>query len=233
LIFSALIVSTLVILARFVCTYPATYLLTRLGFWIRRADPVPTWQRVFAVSFTGVRGVVSLAAALAPPLAMADGRPFPDRDLILFLTFSVILVTLVRQGLLLPWVMRALGLIATGRREHDTARAEEFGARQRAIEAALKTLDRLSREGRFAAEVVEGIRAQYQDRLRLTRYSSDGDAHHRELSEVYDEIELALIGTERNELDQLFRKGMLNGEARRRIERELDLREAHIINHRL
>src|SRR4029077_20303218 len=104
LIFSALIVSTLVILARFVWTYPAAYLLARLGVWIQRADPVPTWQRAFAVSFTGVRGIVSLAWALALPLAVADGGPFPDRDLILFLTFSVILVTVVGQGLLLPWV---------------------------------------------------------------------------------------------------------------------------------
>ncbi len=156
LIFSALVVSTLVILARFVWTYPVAYLLTRLGFWIRHADPVPTWQRVFAVSFTGVRGIVSLAAALGLPLAVAGGGPFPDRDLILFLTFSVILVTLVGQGLLLPWVMRALGLIETGRREHDTARAEEYRARQCAIEAALGRLDQLSREGRFAAEVIEG-----------------------------------------------------------------------------
>jgi Na+/H+ antiporter len=232
LVFSALIVSALVILARFVWTYPAAYLLTRLGFGIRRADPVPTWQRAFAVSFTGVRGIVSLAAALALPLAVADGRPFPDRDLILVLTFSVILVTLVGQGLLLPWVMRAVGLIETGRHEHDTARAEESHARQRAIEAALDRLDRLSREGRFAAEAVEGIHAQYQDRLRTARHSSDGDTRNREFSKVHNEIELVLIGTERNEIDQLFRKGMLNGEARRRIERELDLREADLLNRR-
>jgi hypothetical protein len=71
-------------------------------------------------------------------------------------------VTLVRQSLLLPWLMRALGVIETGRHEHDTARAEEYLARQRAIKATLERLDRLSQEGRFAAEVLEGIRAQYQ-----------------------------------------------------------------------
>jgi monovalent cation/hydrogen antiporter len=128
--------------------------------------------------------------------------------------------------------MRALGLIEIGRHEHDAARTEEYHARKRAIEAALDRLDRLSREGRFATEVVEGIRAEYEDRLRVTQHSSDGDTRNRELSEVHDEIELALIGTERNEIDQLFRKGMLNGEARRRIERALDLREADLLNRR-
>ena len=232
LIFSALIVSTVVILARFVWTYPAAYLLTRLGSRTRHAAPVPPWQWVFAVSFTGVRGIVSLAAALGLPLAVAGGGPFPHRDLILLLTFTVILVTLVGQGLLLPWVMRALGVIETGRHEQDTARAEECHARQRAIEAALERLDRLSREGRFAAEALEGIRAQYQDRLRVIRHGSDADTRQREFSEVHDEIELVLIGTERNEIDQLFRKGSLNGEARRHIERDFDLREAQLLNER-
>ena len=90
----------------------------------------------------------------------------------------------------------------------------------------------MSREGCFGAEIIDGIRTEYQDRLRVIRHSSDSDARHRELSEVHDEIELALIGTERNEIDQLFRKGLLNGEARRRIERELDLREAQLLNDR-
>ena len=97
LVFSALVVSTVLILARFVWSYPTAYLSARLNFWGRRADPAPTWQAVFAVSVTGIRGIVSLAAALALPLAVAGGGPFPDRDLILFLTFSVILVTLVGQ----------------------------------------------------------------------------------------------------------------------------------------
>jgi monovalent cation/hydrogen antiporter len=133
---------------------------------------------------------------------------------------------------MLPPVIQALGLVNTGRHEHDAARAEEYRARQRAIEAALDRLDGLSREGRFAAEVIEGIRAEHQDRLRTTRHGSDADASHRELSEVHDQIELELIVAERHEIYQLFRKGMLNDAARRHIERELDLREAQILNHR-
>ena len=92
------------------------------------------------------------------------------------------------------------------RMRHSTRmffRAEEYDARQRAIKAALERLDQLSQECRFWTEVVEGLRAQYQD-----RHSGDSDTRHRELGEVHDEIELALIETERNEIDQLFRKGM-------------------------
>src|SRR5260221_3664380 len=100
---SAAVVSGVVIVARFVWMYPATYLPRWLFPSIRRRDPSPPWQTPFMLAFTGVRGIVSLAAALAIPFTTADGRPFPGRDLILFLTFSVILVTLVGQGLMLPW----------------------------------------------------------------------------------------------------------------------------------
>jgi CPA1 family monovalent cation:H+ antiporter len=90
--------------------YPATYLPRWLFPAIRRKDPSPPWEVPFVLAFTGVRGIVSLAAALAIPFTIANGQTFPDRALIFFLTFSVILVTLVGQGLMLPSVIRALGL---------------------------------------------------------------------------------------------------------------------------
>jgi monovalent cation/hydrogen antiporter len=229
---SALVVSGVVIVARFVWSYPAVYLPRWLVPRIRRRDPSPPWQWVFALSFTGVRGIVSLAAALAIPFAVADGTPFPGRDLILFLTFSVILVTLVGQGLMLPWVIRALGLANTGRRETHADRVEEYSARQRAIEAAIKRLDQLAAERGFAADAVDPIRARHHDRLRHTRHSSDGDGGHRKLTELDDEIELLLIAAERREINELFRDGKLKDESRRHIERELDLREAQVLNQR-
>src|SRR5262249_35344755 len=102
LIVAAALISAVVIFARFVWVFPATYLPRWLSKRVRHHDPSPPWQWAFAISFTGVRGIVSLAAALAIPLATTAGQPFPDRDLILLLTFSVILVTLVGLGLLLP-----------------------------------------------------------------------------------------------------------------------------------
>ena len=143
LLLSAAVISAVVIGARFVWIYPATYIPRWLWPRLRRRDPSPPWQWVFALAFTGVRGVVSLAAALAIPFATYGGQPFPDRDLILFLTFSVILVTLVGQGLLLPSVIRALGLARAGRREHHEDRIEEHRARQKAIEAVIERLDQL------------------------------------------------------------------------------------------
>src|SRR6202034_96323 len=94
-----------VVVARFIWVYPAIYLPRWLSPALKRRDPLPPWQWTFLLAFVGVRGVVSLAAALAIPLTTAAGAPFPDRDLILFVTFGVIVVTLIGQGSLLPRVV--------------------------------------------------------------------------------------------------------------------------------
>ncbi|MDB5308442.1 MAG: nhaK [Gemmataceae bacterium] len=106
-------VSVVVILARLVWVFPGAY----LPRWLDRKvlgipSPYPSWRGVFVVGWTGMRGVVSLAAALALPLTTADGKPFPGRDLIQFVTFWVIFATLVGQGLTLPLVIRWLGVTA-------------------------------------------------------------------------------------------------------------------------
>jgi Na+/H+ antiporter len=227
---SVAVVGAAVIVTRFVWIYPATYLPRWLFPAVRRKDPSPPWQWPFILGFTGVRGIVSLAAALAIPFATNGGQPFPDRDLILFLTFSVILVTLVGQGLMLPSVIRALGLAHAGRRERHADRAEEHDARRQAIAAAMERLDRLRAERDLSEELVHPLRARHRDRLRHVEHGSDGDDRHRKLTELHDEIELELIAAERAHINELFRSGKLNDEARRRIERDLDLREAHLAN---
>jgi Na+/H+ antiporter len=232
LAFSAAVVSAVVIVARFVWIYPATYLPRWLSPRMRRKDPSPPWQWPFVLAFTGVRGIVSLAAALAIPFATADGQPFPYRDLILFLTFSVIVVTLIGQGLMLPAVIRALGLANTGRRERRADRAEERDARREAIEAALAQLERLTAERNLSEDAVRPLRAHLRDRLRHAEHHGDGDDSPRKVAELRDELELELIEAERTRINDLFRSGDLTDETRRRIERELDLREAQIANHR-
>ncbi len=232
LVIPAVVVSVVVIVTRFVWIYPATYLPRWIFPEIRRKDPSPPWQWPFALAFTGVRGIVSLAAALAIPFVTAKGEPFPDRDLILFLTFSVILVTLVGQGLILPAVIRALGLARAGRREHHTERAEEYKARREAIEAASERLDLLVVERALSEEIVRPLRTYHNDRLKQIELRSAIHDGYRRLAELHDEIELALIAAERQRTNELFREGKLTDEARRRIERELDLREAHSANQR-
>src|SRR6476646_3345808 len=157
---SAAVISAVVIAARFVWVFPTAYLPRWLLPPVRRKDPAPPWQWPFAVAFTGIRGIVSIAAALAIPLTTMSGAPFPHRDLILLLTFSVILVTLVGQGLLFPWVIRALGLAQAGHREHVDDRREEAGARRQAIEAAIARLDQLAAECQLPAEIVAPLRAR-------------------------------------------------------------------------
>ena len=227
---SATVVSAVVIVARFVWMYPATYLPRWLIPAVRRKDPSPPWQWPFVVAFTGVRGIVSLAAALAIPFTTASGEPFPQRDLILFLTFSVILVTLVGQGLLLPAVIRWLGLAHAGRRERHADRVEEFAARRQAIEAAIERLDQLARDaisrmtsfGRSAR-----ITATASD---MSNTEATATIAIESSSSVNDEIEFLLIDAERQSINDLYRRGKLKDEARRRIERELDLRDAHLAN---
>jgi monovalent cation/hydrogen antiporter len=228
---SAAVVCAVVIVARFVWMYPATYLPRWLIPAVARKDPSPPWQWPFALAFTGVRGMVSLAAALAIPLTIESGEPFPDRDLILFLTFAVILVTLVGQGLLLPAVIRALGLAHAGRREHRADMAEEFAARRLAIDAAIERLDELEAERGLSPDIVHPLRARHRDRLKHIGDRSDGA--HKELIELHDEIEYLLIAAERRRINDLYRQGKLKDEARRRIERELDLRDAHLANLRV
>jgi monovalent cation/hydrogen antiporter len=142
----------------------------------------------------------------------------------------VILVTLVGQGLMLPWVIRTLGLALAGRRERHVDRDEEHKARRQAIEAAIERLDQLRTERHLSENAVRSLRAHQRDRLKHIEHRNDGDDGHGKLTQLHDEIELQLIAAERQQINDLFRSGKLKDEARRRIERELDLREAQLVN---
>jgi CPA1 family monovalent cation:H+ antiporter len=232
LVTSSLVVCLVIIVARFVWVYPATYLPRWLSAALARRDPAPSWRFVFVLAFTGVRGVVSLAAALAIPLATTTGEPFPERDLILFLTFVVILVTLVGQGLMLPFVIRWLGLANAGELEHAEDRREEFAARREAVETSLARIAELEKERRLELDVLERLRARHNDRLQRVAHRGEVDGDHRAAQELHDRIEFELIETERQRINDLYRRGELKDDARRRIERELDLREAQLVSWR-
>jgi NhaP-type Na+/H+ or K+/H+ antiporter len=230
LLYDAALVCGVVIATRFIWMYPATYLPRWLFPAIRRADPYPPWTFPFALAFTGVRGIVSLAAALAIPFATADGAPFPERNLILFLTFSVIIVTLVGQGLLLPSVIRALGLAHTGMRERTDDKNEELEARRLAISGTIDHLEKLIAKRTLPEEIAGPLRDHHRGRLRDVSQRRDGDAAHEAANELNDEIELLLLEAERNRVNDLYRDGKLHDQGRRRIERDLDLRQARIVN---
>src|SRR6202040_3425254 len=199
---ATVLTTAIAIVARFVWVFPATYLPRWLSAALARRDPAPNWKTPFMLAFTGVRGIVSLAAALAIPFTTVNGQPFPDRDLILFLTFAVILATLVGQGLMLPAVIRALGLAHIGHRERHTDRAEEYQARREAIAAATERLGQLTAERQLSEDVVRPLLAQQRDRLKQFELRTEGP---RQLPELHDEIELLLIVAERERINELFR----------------------------
>ena len=228
---SAAVVTVVVILTRFVWMFPATYLPRWLFPRIARQDPSPPWQWPFVLAFTGVRGIVSLAAALAIPLTLDDGQPFPHRDLILFLTFSVILVTLVGQGLSLPAVIRMLGLAKAGERELQIDRTEQLQARRQAINSAIERLERLAAERALPEDLVERVRVRHRERLKHFEGSPEPERGDPDLTGPSDEIELLLLAAERERINELYRQGTLKDEARRRLEHELDLREADLAGH--
>jgi monovalent cation/hydrogen antiporter len=225
LVVAIAVVTAIAIVARFIWVFPATYLPRWLSPALRKRDPSPPWTWTFVIAFTGVRGVVSLAAALAIPLTLANGAPFPHRDLILFITFGVIIVTLVGLGLLLPLVIRWLKLGQYRETEEQQEYARELTARHEAMEAALRQVEEDARARGLSDDLLALARARHETR---------SQQFPRTVDEGWDaamlgaRVRMDLITAEREHIYQLLRDGKINDETRRKIERELDLEEASI-----
>jgi len=228
ILFATALVTVIVIVARFAWVYPALYLPRFLNPRLRARDPYPPWQNPFVISFTGVRGAVSLAAALALPFALPSGEDFPYRDLILFVSFGVIFITLVGLGLGLPTVVRWLGVAQAGRDEHIAEHESEIAARREALDAALKSLDAITDDRELSDEVVKVLRARHETRANQLPDSLDPDKHG--VSATGTELTRELISAERKFIHALLRDGKITDETRRRIERDLDLEEASLSN---
>jgi CPA1 family monovalent cation:H+ antiporter len=216
-------VSLAVIGARMAWVFPATYLPRLLWPGLRARDPNPPVRVVLIIGWAGMRGVVSLAAALALPLAMDSGEPFPFRDLLLFLTFAVILATLVGQGLTLPWLIRRLGIGDDGSVEH-----EEVHAREATVAAALERLDGLAGEWPGHLELIDRMRAHFEHAAEHLEHSHE--AEEGELLPDQEQIEhaairQAVLDAQRLSVIDLRDRGVIGDEALRRVERDLDLEE--------
>ena len=222
------VVAVVIIIARFAWVYPATYLPRLLNRRIRERDPAPSWQATFVVGFTGVRGAVSLAAALALPFTLPGGEPFPYRDMILFAAFGVIFITLVGLGLGLPTVVRWLGVAKDGHSEHIAEHEAEIAARREALDAALKSLDAITDDRELSDEVVKLLRSRHEIRANQLPDSLDPNAH--DVTAAGTALTRELIAAERKFIHTLLRDGKITDEARRHIERDLDLEEASLSN---
>jgi CPA1 family monovalent cation:H+ antiporter len=225
LVWYAALISLAVILIRILWVFPATYLPRLLSKRLRARDPYPSWRHVTIVAWTGIRGVVSLAAALALPLTVATGAPFPGRDLILFLTFIVILATLVVQGLSLPFLIRWLGVT-----DDHAAEREERIARLKANQAALALLDDLGKSSRANAETLQRLRIEYEDRVRQLEVFQPGNDEDRHglFSSDYERLSFEALLVERKTILQLRNEDVINDEVLRRIQRDIDLAEARL-----
>ena len=227
----AVLVGLAVIGTRLLWTFPATYLPRLLSQTVRERNPYPPWQQTAVIAYTGMRGAISLAAALAVPLTVQNGSSFPGRDEILFLTFCVILLTLVVQGLSLPLLVRRLGLAGA---EGEEVR-EETEARLRAAEAALARLEELADEDWASEETTARMRDVYEYRRQRfsARYgeqseTGEGSDGYEERSLAYQHFRRELLRAERDALLQLRSEGRISDEVRRRVERDLDLEDARL-----
>jgi CPA1 family monovalent cation:H+ antiporter len=215
------------IAARFIWLFPATYIPRWASKRVARRDPAPPWQAPFFLAFTGIRGVDSLAVALAIPFTIVSGNPFPHRDLILFVTFGVIIITVVGQGLMLPSVVRWLGLSRLGKKEHKDEIRAELRARQAALRQVEKRLQKLIKHCDLPDEAIAHLRTRNQSRMQILPTNlTEGLDHMRATAK----IKAQLIEAERDFIYQLLRDGKITDEARRRIEYELDLEEASVAN---
>jgi CPA1 family monovalent cation:H+ antiporter len=223
--FHALLISAAVLIVRILWVFVATYLPRYLFKPIRRHFPYPGWRNVAIVAWSGMRGVISLAAAFALPFALPDGQPFPGRNYILFFTFCVILTTLVFQGLTLPIIIRKLHIPLD--RITDE---EERSARFEANRAALKALEQFAQESRFPGDALERLRAEYQDRLQQLQLCAENpdDCSGQVATPQYQQLQQEALRVERQTIIELRNLHVINDDALRRIQRDLDLAETRL-----
>jgi CPA1 family monovalent cation:H+ antiporter len=221
---AALVCGT-VILTRFAWIFPLTY-LPRLLVARHAREPAPDPRLAGLIGWSGMRGAVSLAAALAVPLHTDSGAPFPQRDLIVFLAYSVILVTVVGQGLTLGRLIAWAGLYD----DEETTAEQEARARIAAASAALSRLDDLADEDWVRAETHERMRALYDYRIRRfeSQLDEEDDGEIEQGSQAYQRLRRTVLEAERAEIIRQRNRGLITDDIMRRIERDLDLEDARL-----
>jgi Na+/H+ antiporter len=211
------------VLVRFLWLFVATYLPRLFSKSFRRKNPAP-WQQTALIAWTGMRGADSLAGALAIPFLLADGTPFPGRDLILLLTFCVIFGTLIAQGLTLKPLVRWLRIVD----DHATEKEERL-ARLRANEAALARIEDMGSSGQARPDSVERLRSEYADRIRqLSKDASHEESLRRLYSKDFQQLACEALETERETVIGLRNEDTINDEVLRRIQHDIDLAEARL-----
>lgn len=221
-----IVISFVVIVVRFIWIVPATYLPRMLSKKIREREPFNP-RNLVVFGWAGMRGVVSMAAALALPLTLPGGAAFPHRSLIVYLTFCVILSTLVLLGFTLRWVVKSLKL------EPHSIAAEEYEIRTRVVSDIIVHIE--ENLGDINGELLNNIKNKYEikyNRLQRTdlpaNYFGQQDNQPVNIFNQFSQLQIDVIAVERKTLEKLHRQGKASEEVLRKIERELDLEEARL-----
>ena len=214
-----------VIAARFVFGFPIAYVPRWISGSLRERDPTPPWQFISFIGWAGMRGGITLAAALAIPLTVDSGAAFPERSLVVFLAFSVVLSTLVIQGLTLPAVVRVLKL-----ERDDLDEREDAKARIHAVDAGLARLEELVDEDWVREDTAERMRGAYN--FRRTRFGarldgSDDDGIEMR-SQDYQRLRRELLNAERGAVVALRNEGKISEDVMQRVTRDLDLEDSRL-----
>jgi CPA1 family monovalent cation:H+ antiporter len=223
LVWQGALISLVAVAVRIAWVFTSTNGLRLINLALHREEPYQAWRNAAIVAWTGMRGVVSLAAALAVPLTLSDGNPFPGRDYILLVTFCVIFATLVLQGLSLPTLIHRLGVMDDG-----LANLEERTARLKANEAAVAHLAEV--DSQFSPNLVERLRAEYNDRIRQLEVSADEgeDRSNGLMMPSYQRLQQDALDVERRTIIRLRDEFVINDEVLRRIQADLDHAEARL-----
>ncbi len=226
LVLYGLAISFVVIIVRFIWVFPASYLPRILSKRIRKKEQLDP-RNLIIFGWAGMRGVVSMAAALAIPLTLTDGTAFPQRDLVIYLSFCVILSTLVLLGFSLKWVVRKLKI------DPYSLVAEEYEIRTQVATTAINYIE--NNLGFTQEELLNNIKSKYEvryNRLQKTdlpaNYFGSGKTLAGNIFNEFTKLQLELLGVERNTIKDLHTTGKGNEEIIRKIERELDLEETRL-----
>ncbi len=223
-----------VIVGRFLWCYPSAYIPRWLFASIRKREPNLPWQYPFVISWAGMRGGISLAAALAvPEHTLVDG--IHPRELLVFLVFTVIIATLLIQGLSLPWLLKIIGMPQFGKLEDEQEQKSELMTRSAMSAAVLKWLSE------FALQVKDDEALMAEIKLKIKEYSMIED-HLRDRMEAKEKMQLQseevriqekklllaqIIQVERSELSRCFRQGEVSHHTKYKLEQQLDLLAKH------
>ncbi len=222
LILYGMAISVAVIITRLIWIYPSAYIPRALFPSIARRDPMPTWQFLFAFGWSGMRGIVSLAAVLAIPRHLPSGAPFPHLDLLTFLTYCVIVSTLIIPSLSLPYLLRRFHLI-----DKDNRWQEEAKARIRAMNVVLDQINGIKQKERIPEEIYNEFRRQLERKLKVI-HTQLSEQPYSVLTEDYTALKrltLCAIKAERQTLFKLRKQGEIHDQVFHLLTDELDIEE--------